>query len=66
MSAPLIRCDHDMFRTEFTDPALENDYVTFAIGPDRRVSGLSLKPVSPLADSGFDYGDLAPVRDGPM
>lgn len=63
MSGPLVPFDHDTFRTEFTDPAIENAYVTFAIGPDGRVTGMSLKPVSPLADFSFDYADLAPVPD---
>ncbi len=61
MRGPLIPFDHDTFRTEFT--AIENAYVTFAIGPDGRVTGMSLKAVSPLADFSFDYGDLAPLRD---
>jgi CubicO group peptidase (beta-lactamase class C family) len=58
MSGPLEHVDHDTFRTRWTDPAIENAYITFSIGQDRRVTAASMKAISPLADFSFDFQDL--------
>ncbi|WP_293881022.1 serine hydrolase [Sphingomonas sp.] len=58
MAGQLIHVDHDTFRTHWGDPAIENAYVTFAVGSDRRVKSARMKPVSPIADFSFDFSDL--------
>lgn len=61
MHGPLEHVTHDTFRTRWQDPAIENAYVTFAVGADGRVTGATMKPVSPIADFSFDFADLALV-----
>ena len=53
----------DAFRTHFSPIAGEDAVVTFALH-DGAVSGVTMRPLSPLADFSFDYQDLAftPVR----
>jgi CubicO group peptidase (beta-lactamase class C family) len=58
MSGPLEHVDHDTFRTRWTDPTIENAYITFSVGQDRRVVAASMKAISPLADFSFDFQDL--------
>ena len=58
MKGALEHVAYDTFRTRFTDPAIEDAYLTFALAPDGTVSEIKLKPVSPLADFSFDYQDL--------
>ena len=53
----------DHFRTRFPDGAGEVALVSFAIAGGV-VTGIKMKPLSPLADFSFDYQhlDFAPVR----
>jgi hypothetical protein len=48
----------DTFRTRWTDRSIEDAYVKFAVGQDRRISKVTMWAVSPLADFSFDYHDL--------
>ncbi|MGA0602631.1 serine hydrolase [Caulobacter sp. KR2-114] len=54
----------DAFRTRFPATAGEDAVVTFAVH-DGAVTGVTMRPLSPLADFSFDFQDLAfaPVRD---
>ncbi|MGI4732394.1 MAG: serine hydrolase [Janthinobacterium lividum] len=54
---------YDTFVARFDDKSIEPAYVTFGLGADGRVERVTMKPVSPIADFSFDYGDLlfAPV-----
>ncbi len=63
MSGPLAHWQYDSFVTRFTDHAIEPAYVTFTLDADGHVSGVTMKPVSPLADFSYDYQDLhfAPI-----
>ena len=63
MSGALVHMDHDTFRMLWRDPAVENAFVTFSVGPDRTITGAELRPASPLADFSFDYRDLGLVRE---
>ena len=54
----------DAFRTRFPRGAGEDAVVHFTVA-NERVTGLSLKALSPLADFSFDYQDLAPVPVAP-
>jgi CubicO group peptidase (beta-lactamase class C family) len=49
---------YNTFRTRFTDPAIEDGYVTFDLGPDGSIERVRMQPISPLADFSFDYQDL--------
>jgi hypothetical protein len=53
----------DSFRTRFPRGTGEDAVVHFAI-KDGRVTGITLKALSPLADFSFDFQDLAfaPVK----
>lgn len=53
----------DVFRTRFPEGAGEDAIVAFAVA-DGRVTGVTMKALSPLADFSFDFQDLAfqPVR----
>jgi CubicO group peptidase (beta-lactamase class C family) len=54
------RLDHwggDVFITRFTDPKVENAFVTFRLEGDR-VAGATLKASSPLADFSYDFHHL--------
>jgi CubicO group peptidase (beta-lactamase class C family) len=59
MSGALEHVRFDTFRTRFTDPRIEDAYVTFALGPDGAVERMKMKAISPLADFSFDYHDLS-------
>jgi hypothetical protein len=59
MAGPLVHWQYDSFVARFTDRTIEPAYVTFAIDADGHVAGVTMKPVSPLADFSFDYQDLA-------
>lgn len=63
MEGALEAVGDDTFRTRWTDRSIEDAYVTFAI-KDKRITGVSMKAVSPLADFSFDYHDLAFVPEG--
>ncbi len=64
MSGTLEHVRHDTFRTRWSDRAIEDAYVTFALNPDGSIDRMTMKAVSPLADFSFDYQDLlfTPVR----
>jgi CubicO group peptidase (beta-lactamase class C family) len=59
MTGPLEHWQYDSFITRFTDHTIEPAYVTFTLDADGHVAGVTMKPVSPLADFSFDYQDLA-------
>lgn len=63
MTGPLDHWQYDSFITRFTDHTIEPAYVTFALGAEGHVAGVTMKPVSPLADFSFDYQDLAFVPE---
>ena len=52
----------DAFRTRFTN-GWEDAVLTFAIA-EGKVTGITARPVSPLADFSYDYQDLAFKREG--
>ena len=55
---PLERWGPDSFRTRFAKDAGEDAIVNFAIR-DGRISGVTMKPLSPLADFSYDFQHLA-------
>ena len=48
----------DMFRTRWTDSSIEDAYVSFSFGKRKRMSKVTMRAISPLADFSFDYQDL--------
>jgi CubicO group peptidase (beta-lactamase class C family) len=75
MLADLEHWQHDTFVTRWreiwmSDHSPYEAYVTFALGPDGAVGGMTMTPVSPAIDFSFDFQDLAftrvsPERDSP-
>lgn len=65
MAGRLKHWQYDSFVTEFDDPAIEPAYVTFALDADGSITGVTMKPVSMIADFSWDYHDLdlKPVKD---
>lgn len=63
MEGPLEPVADDTFRTRWTDRMIEDAYVKFELSPDKRITGVKMWPVSPLADFSFDYRDLAFVPE---
>jgi len=63
--SPLEPFGPDAFRTRFAPAAGEDAVVMFAVG-DGAVTGVTMQPLSPLADFSFDFQDLAftPVAGG--
>ncbi len=63
MAGRLEHWQYDTFVTRFDDTSIEPAYVTFALDADGKVSRVTMKAVSPLADFSYDYHDLdfAPV-----
>jgi CubicO group peptidase (beta-lactamase class C family) len=59
MGGRLEHYQYDTFIARFDDPAIEPAYMTFALDADGKVSRITAKAVSPIADFSFDYGDLA-------
>lgn len=59
MKGRLEHFQYDTFIARFDDPAIEPAYLTFALDADGKVSRITAKAVSPIADFSFDYGDLA-------
>ena len=49
---------YDTFRADWDDKAIEPAYVTFALDAEGKVSRITMKPVSPIADFSYDYQDL--------
>src|SRR3546814_10529502 len=64
MAGRLEHWQYDSFVTKFDDPAIEPAYVTFALDADGKVTGVTMKAVSKIADFSWDYHalDLKPVR----
>ena len=65
MAGRLKHWQYDSFVTKFDDPAIEPVYVTFALDADGKVTGVTMKAVSKIADFSWDYHDLdlKPVED---
>lgn len=59
MTGRLEHHRYDTFVTRFDDPALEPAYVTFALDAVGKISRVTMKPVSPVADFSWDYQDLS-------
>ena len=59
MAGHLEHYQYDTFIARFDDPAIEPAFLTFALDADGKVSRITAKAVSPIADFSFDYGDLA-------
>lgn len=58
MMATLEYWQYDTFIARWDDKGIEPAYVTFALDASGKVSTISMKPVSPLADFSFDFQDL--------
>jgi CubicO group peptidase (beta-lactamase class C family) len=58
MSGRLEHWQYDTFVTRLDDKSIEPAYVTFALDADGKVSQVTMKAVSPLADFSYDYQDL--------
>ncbi|MFS8063190.1 MAG: DUF3471 domain-containing protein, partial [Luteimonas sp.] len=58
MAATLEYWQYNTFRTAWDDKSIEPAYVTFALDSSGKVSRISMKPVSPLADFSYDFQDL--------
>lgn len=65
MKGHLEHWQYDSFIARFDDPAIEAAYMTFALDSDGKVTQITMKPVSPLADFSFDYQDLKFVPQTP-
>src|SRR3546814_17181551 len=65
MAGRLEHWQYDSFVTKFDDPAIEPAYVTFALAADGKVTGVTMKAVSKIADLSWDSHilDLKPVED---
>ena len=58
MVGELEHWQYDTFRTHWRDRAIEDAFVTFALGPDGAIEQFKMAAMSPLADFSFDYQDL--------
>ena len=58
MVGRLEHWQYDSFITRFSDKSIEPAYVTFTLDDAGRVTRVTLKPASPLADFSYDYRDL--------
>ncbi|MBV8341476.1 MAG: serine hydrolase [Gammaproteobacteria bacterium] len=58
MGGVLEHYQYDTFVTHFDDKSIEPAYLTFELDADGKVSRITLKAVSPLADFSYDYQDL--------
>ena len=58
MAGRLEHWQYDSFVTTFDDPAIEPAYVTFGLDAEGKVTGVTMKAVSPIADFSWDYHDL--------
>jgi len=65
MEGRLVHYQYDTFRTELTDPSLENALVTFGLDANGNIQRVSMEAASPLADFSYDYRDLdlCPVKE---
>lgn len=58
MTGRLTHYQYDTFVAKFDDAGIEPAYLTFGLDAEGKVSRITAKPVSPIADFSFDYGDL--------
>lgn len=58
MAGTLSHHQYDTFRADWDDRAIEPAYVTFALDAEGKVSSITMKAVSPIADFSYDYQDL--------
>jgi CubicO group peptidase (beta-lactamase class C family) len=58
MAGALEHHQFDTFVARWDDKAIEPAYVSFALDPEGKVSRISMKAVSPVADFSYDYQDL--------
>jgi hypothetical protein len=58
MEGALTHYQYDTFKTNPKLDWVEPAYVTFSIDADGKVDGVTMKPVSPVADFSWDYQDL--------
>ena len=58
MAGTLSHWQYDTFRVDWDDASIEPAYVTFALDADGKVAQATMKAVSPLAASSYDYQDL--------
>ncbi|MDV3455552.1 serine hydrolase [Sphingomonas sp. HF-S4] len=58
MAGKLVHWQYDTFVTRFDDKAIEPAYVTFALDAEGKVSRVTMKAESPIADFSYDYHDL--------
>jgi CubicO group peptidase (beta-lactamase class C family) len=58
MSGRLEHYQYDTFIARFDDTNIEPAYLTFALDAEGGIARITAKPVSPIADFSFDYGDL--------
>lgn len=67
MAGTMTPWRHDTFRVDWDDATIEPAFATFALDADGRVSRITMKPVSPLADFSYNFADLdfrpIPVAD---
>lgn len=59
MKGRLEPFQYNSFIVRFVNPNIEPAYVNFGIDGDGKVSGITMKPVSPVADFSFNYGELS-------
>jgi CubicO group peptidase (beta-lactamase class C family) len=59
MGGTLEHYQYDSFVTRFDDKTIEPAYVTFNLDADGKVSRITMKAASPLADFSYDYHDLS-------
>lgn len=64
MVGTLSHWQHDTFRVDWDDAAIEPAYISFARDAAGKVERATMKAVSPLADFSYNYHDLLlrPVR----
>ena len=58
MVGTLNHRQYDTFQADWDDGAIEPSYVTFALDAEGKVSRITMKALSPIADFSYDYQDL--------
>lgn len=64
LQGQLEHWSRDTFCTRFTNPAIENAYVTFSLKDDGAIDYVKLRSISPIADFSYDFHDLLLVPVG--
>ncbi len=62
MSGTLEHYQYDTFIARLDDKTIEPPYVTFSLDADGKISRITMKAVSPIADFSYDYQDLLFTR----